>query len=52
MYNYDIKYTIKSVKCKDGKIVYKLYENNNLVQQFSSYKNAVEYRDYYKRMMR
>lgn len=48
----EINYRIVPVHCKDGRTVYKLYENNNLIQTFSKYCNAVEYRDYYKRMMR
>ena len=48
----EINYRIVPVHCKDGKTVWKLYENHNLIQTFPTYCKAVEYRDYYKRMMR
>ena len=48
----DIKYIIKSTLCKDGKKVWILYENNNIVQTFNSYRKALDYKDYYARAMR
>lgn len=44
-------YRIEPVVCKDGKTVWQLFENNNLVQTFDTYCKAVEYRNYYRRMM-